>query len=397
MSLNNMKTRINYNGGAQQQARMNLDKLRSLKKALWYSYQAATAVLADGREFRCLINPNKINADLDNKILSIPFKDIRVNMKPNIPGNGNGSTDSDLPDNSGGSGGESWEDMKDLVATLSLASGETWEDMEDPDDIPEEEVPEVPEDEENSFIPQGEEEIGLKEGDIIEWKENGSHWLIYLQRLEETAYFRADLRRCRYELTLGNGSKYWTYVRGPVEQSISWSEVSNNYFNKLNYTLVIYITQNEETLKYFNRFKKIMINGQLWEVQAVDNISTPGIIEMTLKETYNNTIEQNIEKAVEEAEKKKEIPEQEIETPYIYGLSEVYPYDVQRYEIKNYNEGGGVWSIKNKTRKNMVKMLDLTDGSVELSITTGRSGTFTLVYEANNAEIAALNITVNSL
>ena len=66
MSLNTMKSRINYNGGAQQQARMNLDKLRSLKKALWYSYQAATAVLADGREFRCLINSDKLNMDLDN-------------------------------------------------------------------------------------------------------------------------------------------------------------------------------------------------------------------------------------------------------------------------------------------------------------------------------------------
>lgn len=55
------------------------DKLRSLKKALLYSYQAATAILSDGREFRCLINPDKNKPAYDNKMLSIPFKDICLN------------------------------------------------------------------------------------------------------------------------------------------------------------------------------------------------------------------------------------------------------------------------------------------------------------------------------
>jgi hypothetical protein len=35
------------------------DKRRSLRKALLYSYQSNTAILSDGREFRCLINPDK--------------------------------------------------------------------------------------------------------------------------------------------------------------------------------------------------------------------------------------------------------------------------------------------------------------------------------------------------
>lgn len=37
--LDNMKARINYNGGKNQQDRMIEDKLRSLKKAMLYSYQ----------------------------------------------------------------------------------------------------------------------------------------------------------------------------------------------------------------------------------------------------------------------------------------------------------------------------------------------------------------------
>ena len=70
-----MKTRINYRGGADQQNRMIKDKLESLKRALKYSYQAAT-VSIDGaeNEYKCLINPSKINIDEDIKILSIPFQ-----------------------------------------------------------------------------------------------------------------------------------------------------------------------------------------------------------------------------------------------------------------------------------------------------------------------------------
>jgi hypothetical protein len=181
MSLENMKLRLQYQGGNQQE-RMNKDKLKSLKKALIYSYQAATAKLTDGREFRCLINRNKLSLDLDDKIISIPFEDICLNA--------------------------------DRVGTTT----------------------------------EGQNEIGLKEGDVFEWKENGSHWIVFLRRLEETAYFRADIRRCRYEVTLDNGHKYWTYIRGPVEQQILWSQVSGNYFNKLNYTLIMYIPLNEEML-----------------------------------------------------------------------------------------------------------------------------------------------------
>ena len=78
MSVDTMKLRMNYNGGGRQQGRMIQDKLRSLKKALLYSYQAATAILSDGREFRCLMNPDKLKTDYEDKIISIPFEDICI-------------------------------------------------------------------------------------------------------------------------------------------------------------------------------------------------------------------------------------------------------------------------------------------------------------------------------
>jgi len=325
MSINNMKNRINYQGGATQLERMNKDKLKSLEKALLYSYQAATAILPGGREFKCLINPNRLNLDLDNKIISIPFKAICLN-------------------------GTEFE--KEPVET------------------------------------------GIKEGDVITWKENDSHWLVYLRRLEETAYFRADLRRCRHQITLENGSKYWGYVRGPIEQSVVWNQVNGNYFNKPNSTLVIYISQNEETLNYFYRFKKVLINDKPWEVQAMDSISTPGIIELTLKETYSNTVADDIEKAVEQATEESKIEEKE--GVYIFGRDIIYPYESHEYILKNH-PGGGRWMIKNESRSKLVKIESQSDNSIKLNVITGKSGFFTLAYLKNNIEIAFIQISIGSL
>lgn len=78
---NNLETRLSYLGGGRAESRMKLDKLKTLKKALLYSYQSETIVLEDGREFRALINPDKLKNDYDNKILSIPFEDICLNSE----------------------------------------------------------------------------------------------------------------------------------------------------------------------------------------------------------------------------------------------------------------------------------------------------------------------------
>ena len=79
--LDNLKKRLDYYGGANQEQRMNNDKLRSLRKALLYSYQAQTAILSDEREFRCLINHDKLKEDYDDKIISIPYRDICLNKE----------------------------------------------------------------------------------------------------------------------------------------------------------------------------------------------------------------------------------------------------------------------------------------------------------------------------
>jgi hypothetical protein len=268
--------------------------------------------------------------------------------------------------------------------------------MDNPTD-PEPEVPDIDPDEPTPIIPSsGEEEIGLKEGDVITWKETNSYWLIYLRRLEETAYFRAEMRRCRHQLTLGNGSKYWAYVRGPVEQSLVWSQSNGKYFNKLNNTLIMYITRNDETLKYFSRFTRIIIDNKPWEVQVVDSISIPGILEISLKETYTNSIETNIDEVVQKTMEKEEIKEKNTLLPYIHGHLKVDPYENYRYVLKNHN-GGGRWLISNESRKNIAKLIQSDDLNAEVQIMTGKSGTFVLNYMVENDVVTFIDITIESL
>ena len=316
-SLDILNKRLQYQGG-NQEGRFIKDKLKSLKKALLYSYQAETAVLADEREFRCLINPDKLKPEYDNKIISIPYRDICLN--------------------------------KDKIGIAS----------------------------------KGEEEIGLKPGDVFCWKETKTYWLVYLQYLEENAYFRAELRRCKYEIEI-NDNKYRVYVRGPVETTMPWNQKKGIVWNDMNYSLAIYITKNEETLQFFHRFSKIKFNGKPWEVQAVNEFDADGIIEVYLDEDYQNSIE--------DAEKGK-IPEIKIpdkDSPHIEGNIFVKPYDIVEYKILNAENG--TWSVSN----DKAKIIEQNNSYVKIEIVTGKSGTFDLIYNRDNKENIVLSVRIESL
>lgn len=324
--LEDLKIRLQYNGGYKQESRMQLDKLRTLKKALIYSYQAATAILEDGREFRCLINPDKNKLDYDDKIISIPYKDICLNKE------------------------------KSAEKTS-----------------------------------QGEEEIGMKVGDVFTWKETNTDWLVYLERLEEDAYFRAEIRKCNNEIEI-NDKKYKVYTHGPDVESILWhTRRGFGSWSDLNYDLTMWVTKNEDTEAFFHRFNKIEIKGNPWEICAADFDSTPGLIEVQLKETFRNTIADE-KKAEEEALKpiNPEPGEEEQTLPHIVGDTVVYPYDTKTYTIVNLN--GGTWKLSN----NKAKITAQTDSEVTIVITTSKSGSIDLIYSKDENDII-YNITIKSL
>lgn len=312
-----MQTKLGYRGGSQE-GRMQKDKLHGLRQALKYSYQAATAIFstldAEGKsvnkEFKCLINPDKLNPEYDNKIISIPYEDVN------------------------------------LLDTES-----------------------------------GVQPIDLKPGQVFTWKETNTDWIVYLQYLEEGAYFRADIRRCKYEIDI-NGHKYKVYVRGPVETKINWNQKKNIVWNNLNYTLSLMITKNEETLEFFKRFAKIKIDGMMWEVQAVNRADADGVIEVALKETFSNTIEE--EGQIPEIEKP------EVEAAAIKGSVNVKPYSTHTYTIDGYN--GGTWEVSSAK----ASIVTQSDTEVEVYIETGRSGEFVLSYLDGTNRIN-FPITINSL
>lgn len=318
--LDDLKTRLRYQGG-NAEGRMISDKLRSLKRALLYSYQAETAKLEDGREFRCLINEDKLKEDYDNKIISIPYKDICLNK---------------------------------------TRTGKTSE---------------------------GEEVIGIKPGDVFEWVETGTYWLVYLEYLEEKAYFMGEIRRCEEEVEI-NEHKYHVYIRGPVETTIPWNQKKGDVWNDINYSLILYITKNDETLDYFHRFTQIEIDGRMWEVKAVNPFSAEGIIEIALGEWYNNSIE----KEVKEQEKNKPIkPEPDEDDIYIEGPTEVKPYDICNYKIVNGH--GGRWSIASR----LATIVDSNPESARVEIISSKSGSFTIEYIIDEYEHFTLPIVIKSL
>ena len=213
-------------GGLTQQDRMIRDKVKTLDRAVLYSYQAAKVRKIDSNKtVKALINPNKLKPDYDDKIISIRY------------------------------------------------------------------------------------DYGFSIGDVFEWENTKTHWIIYLQDSTELAYFKGDIRKCSYQVFWENeaGEQKSTYlaIRGPVETKINSIQKSQTTIDTPNYSLSIIMPQNNDTLAYFKRYAKFYLptaNSEMkkicWQVQTVDSISTPGIIEIYAQEYYSNEFLDNVAEGI---------------------------------------------------------------------------------------------------
>ena len=293
-----MFTRIQYAGGVMDN-RVDKSKLHSMQMALQNSYQAEWITLNDN-QYRCLINPDKLKEDYDQKVISI------------------------------------------------------------------------------------EHSAGMKEGDVFYWDRTDTHWLVYLQQHSESAYFRAQIRRCNYEIEV-NKHKYWVYLRGPVETALVWRQKHNIEFNDLNYSLLIYVTKNEETLDFFKRFKILKIDGHRWRVAATDIFSQGSIIEVYLEEFFDNSLE-------DEQIKKEPIIFGE-EEPYIDGPQFVEPYQTEiKYSLVNNLNATGAFLVSSKK----VKIVNSDNNSCIINVISGKAGEFKIIYREEGKEDLELNVTIES-
>lgn len=362
--LDHMQKRLNSRGGTDQWVRMREDKLRGLKKSLLSSYQSAIVqkydvnnntlannlisiitLLQDKQElsqsqnlfldkieqqysfilkdrtsisyinqlnnivnqvttsqplFRCLINHDKLKVDYEDKIISIPFEEPPI-----------GSVD---------------------PIETNFHNGTVFKWVH-----------------------------GNKE----DWTPN-TYWIVYMQYSEETAYFRAEIRKADEQIEIitiddqgnENSVSYRGWMTGPNETSVLWNTKRGVTWNDMNYTKLLYITKDENTLAFFQRFDRIIINGKPWQVQAYnESYSTSknkgedsGIIRVALKETYVNStqfVKEKIEDFEQRRERAKNIEPKDI-GPYISGPTTAKPYQELVYIANNFTQELN-WTISDST------------------------------------------------
>ena len=146
----------------------------------------------------------------------------------------------------------------------------------------------------------------FKCGDVFEWGGTNTHWLIYLQDLTELAYFRGDIRKCSHEIAWEDEDglhKTYAAIRGPVETKINYIQKHGISIDTPNYSLSILMPKTDSAVKYFQRYTKFYLQGDkdyniCWRVEAVDWLSTPGILEVIAVEYYRNETEDDIEEGI---------------------------------------------------------------------------------------------------
>lgn len=217
---------------------------------------------------------------------------------------------------------------------------------------------------------------GLEAGDTFECLDDGSHWMIYLPIITETAYLRSEIIRCRYTLNV-DGEKYWVYFQGPTETDLRWFIKNQINVNELNLSGTIYIKNDEKTKKFFKRFTHLKLDGHVWEVQVTDAISVPGILELEIQEYYDNSIT--------------ELPEIKLdqETPLnvIKGQTVVKQDSIIGYMIDNAAYDPNIeWEVRDNPRVKIEEILD--NGRIcKVKIFAGAVKTFRIYYGEQFLEV----------
>lgn len=231
-------------------------------------------------------------------------------------------------------------------------------------------------------------EYNFKCGDVFEWLGTNTHWLIYLQDMTELAYFRGDIRKCSYEISWEDeNGKHSSYaaIRGPVETRINYIQKHGISVDTPNFSLNILMPRNEETLKYFRRYQKFYLQDTetgapqiCWRVEAIDWISTPGILEVNAVEYYANEIEDDIDNGIVGGLiVKPENPNTEQIEETIIGETFIKP----KKEYEYYFNGNAIldWEIDKKYPV-IIEIDELEPNKVKLKWDSTYSGQFDLTY-----------------
>lgn len=234
---------------------------------------------------------------------------------------------------------------------------------------------------------------GYQPGDIFEWKKTGTHWIIYTEEITEDAYFRGNIRRCKYRIKFrdknGNWKSTWAAIRGPVETQIESIQKNQQRIDKPNLSLNILIPQNEDTLYAFDRYAEFLFAERAWKVKAPDSISMRNIIEVNAEEDYINKDTDDIAEGM----KNGLIIEPVDKTPdsKIKGESFIKPKIQEIYSVEDI---GGKWKVLEDDAP--VVLSPYNDKSVRVTWNKSTHGQFTLQWIKDN-DIYEKYIVVESL
>lgn len=128
-------------------------------------------------------------------------------------------------------------------------------------------------------------------GDTFLWERVNKRCIVYLQERTESAYFRGYFRVAEYMLKwkdeLGIERNGYAAVRGPVETVVRGQMKKNTAYDQPNHSLDIIIQDSVHTRK-LKRYTRVALEGKAWEITAVDAISEPGVINLSLVEDFIN-------------------------------------------------------------------------------------------------------------
>lgn len=253
-------------------------------------------------------------------------------------------------------------------------------------------------------------EYDFKCGDIFEWCNTNSYWLIYLQDLAELAYFRGNIRRCKYTIDWidedGNKQRTYAAIRGPIETKINYIQKHGISVDTPNYSLNILLPKSEEAVKYFTRYSKFYLSNlgepyknTCWRVEAIDFIGADGIIEVNAVEYYSNSFEDDVENGLIGALKVDSVEETEQQETKIFGETFIRPKKEYCYYVKGHT--AGTWHTSNNVPVKIEQFIDENkNNSIKLKWTNSYSGQFDLwIEDANitNQNIYKKTIVVESL
>lgn len=230
---------------------------------------------------------------------------------------------------------------------------------------------------------QKEELVGLHSGDSFLWEQTNTNWLIFLEHLEEDAYYRAKTLKCLYSIEIDNKTYFYS-IRQTVSQNFGWSFREQIAINDMNNKVLLYIKKDDTTIDFFKRFATVdldILGKKLrWQVIGSNKFFGDGVLEVCLQEHYSDPVLE-----VQEPTTTGQI------LAGIQGKDEIALFEQVSFAIEGYS--GGEWFIEIGGNRQTLG----NDDSVTFAIKDKRVKNVVVGYRLSNNEEITKTIKIVSI